>query len=1133
MQQKKIFTEGVNSDTTSEMLPDGSDRFRLNVRALSSNNSTVGAIETVNGNTLVNYTLPVGGTYTVIGSREYTVKNKIYYFVYCTTAANNIILQYDSVTNAVTKVLQHAGLNFSPNYLINSINFVELDVDSNLMYWTDNYNEPRKINIEKGIYYSAGNYTLGYPNTFDITWINRIKMPPAAPTAVWSNDSSLTTNKLYKKNYTFKLRYVFDDKEVSAFSPISPYAWPEVLYLTTNTTKDYYTQNNQIVVGFNSGSGIVKKIQIAAKETNDTDYFLLTELDKEISGYADNTNYSFIFSNEGLYIPIEVNESIKLFDNVPQLSQTHDIISGNRIADGNIVEGYDSVDISMELTLDYVTIDNSQPNPKPITDASYLKSGGSYVFGVVYYDAFNRSGTTNINSGTKLDVPFLSETSYTPAIVNSAPDVRWDIYNEAPSWATHYQILRSKNNAVSKYFQFVAEAVYYYDAATNSTIVDPTIFPSGQLNIQIANIIGIYKTSYPNSILVYDFTKGDRIRFIANPPYIQSPYPAPPPPIVNGTPYAFTGPSASSPYGVLPDVVNLPYLDYEIVSFDVASQTVSVKIDGSAVIPLSDLILPGALYEIYTPAKQTEIQYQIMHEIGEVHDITVDANGRYIHEGTSGNQKIVDSASSTYAAPNLTMAVPTGHGLINGDKVKVIITATGAYAYGVITVSAANSITIDTTTGSYTGAASNLASVIYKSAYGNFTSGDSFRPYQDMPYRISGVTPSGYPSAANYSWYCHVENMNVNNFYNSKDWDYGRPNRYDPDYRQINRKSTIVYSESFIPETNINGLSSVFDTSFETYQDKFGGIYKLYSEDQSLIMFQELKISRIPVQQVIYNDLQGGNTVGASATVLSSQPIYYAGEFGIGKHPESFAVYGNAKYGIDIARGAVWRLSIDGLTPISKTGFMDNYITDKSQEILAQASKVNIFGGYDSKFNEYIIAFNAYGAASAETLAWNERANAWSSFYSYNPETIATKGTGIVTFKAGKIYIHNTNAIQANFYGVQYYPEIWAVLNANPSNVKVFEALSQETLDAWEVYSITNDDGQLSNLIVSDFTEIENLQYAPLWRDSNTPNVTNPLIEGDSMRSTVFLCKFRRTNTAYNKIFAINFNYIISNLHNR
>jgi hypothetical protein len=377
--------------------------------------------------------------------------------------------------------------------------------------------------------------------------------------------------------------------------------------------------------------------------------------------------------------------------------------------------------------------------------------------------------------------------------------------------------------------------------------------------------------------------------------------------------------------------------------------------------------------------------------------------------------------------------------------------------------------------------------------------------------------------------------MSASNLWGSKAYDYARPGRVDANAKRITRPSTIYYSQQFIPETFINGLSTVYDTSFESYKQNYGGIYKLFAEDQRLIMFQELKIGSIPVAQIIYNDLSGDNTVGASEKVMSPQAIYYQGEIGIGRNPESFAVYANAKYGIDVNRGIVWRLSVDGLTPISDTAFMHNYFTDKCKAILKTPLQSKIYGVYDVKFQEYIISFSQTGEVSPETLAFNEKENSWSTFYSFVPENMCQSNTGIVSFKNGSLWNHNENSTYNNFYGVQGVSEFWVYCNENPSNVKILEAVSEETDSPWGVYEITTPSGQLSNLIVDDFQEKEDNQYAPVWKDVNTPNLVpgTELFEGDVMRGRTFLLKFRKTGSDYNKIFAVNFIYIISNLHNK
>lgn len=1144
LQQKKIFTGGMNSDTTDELMPEGMDRYRLNVRVLSSDGDSVGAIETVNGNTLVSLALP-SGTNKVIGAFEYAKGNKVYYFVY-NSSNNHSIREYDIATNTIATVLQSSLLAFNSSYLITGIDVVELNSTNHLLYWTDNLNEPRKINIEKGKYYTQGNYTLGYKTPFDAAWIRRIKTPPAAPTVAWSNDATRIVNYLFNKNYQFKLQYIHDDNDVSSFSPFSSYVYPTADYVENNCDDDY-THYNTMVITFNSGSSIVKKVKIAAKEMNSTDFVEIVTLDKAEMGFADDTNYTYTFFNDGVYLPIDVRESIKLFDNVPLKSKGQAILPGNRIADSLITEGYDPVTIDLKMTLGFQNVHNST-DPGPLTLGSYLKSGGKYKYGIVYYDHSNRSGVTNVNSGeydtlqsngcygTFLYVPFYTENAYTGAGTDTAPEVTWEIFNSPPSWATHYQILRSKNTAIKKYLQFTAEVVRYYDK-NGAEIADPTVTAPFTCDVYYTNMFGTgarYPQEYPQSKLVYDYAVGDRIRFISNAPYVTTPY-------GGAVPYALPA-GTSTTYGAFPDVINLDYNDYEIINstYHFSNRIITFKMNAQApLVAGTNLIMPGCLYEIYSPALSQDDDLEIMYEIGECFDISTDSFGHAIHKGLTVDQKIVSATSTSKVGFVLTMAVPTGHGLALTNSVKVIGTNNAWSVYGTVTASAANSVDV-TFTGSIFGTYAATASTIVKSAKGIFRSGDSFRPYQNMAWLMNGAVKSGFGGSTVYRRYCVVENMNLNNFTSYKSYDYARPNRIDPDYKQITRPSTIYYSEQFVPETFINGLSTVYDTSFETYEDKYGGIYKLYVEDQRLICFQELKVGALPVNQVIYNDLQGMTTVGAAPEILNTQMMYFAGEFGIGKNPESFAVYGNAKYFFDVRRGTACRLSVDGITPISSVYFLHNNTTDQCEEMLKSTSVVPVFGVYDVKFKEYVIAIPAFSNRDrdnnpAVTLAFNEANNAWTTFYSYKPDYMCGAGMNILSFKAGALYTHNTNTTQNNFYGVQYDSRIHSIMNDNPSNVKVLQAISEECDSVWYVSKVINPMGQESNIISADFEEKEGNQYAPFLRDLNTPNLAagTALFEGDPLRDRVFEVQLIYDGTAYTKLFAINYLYQLSNRSNK
>lgn len=1228
----------MNSDSSEELMPQGQDRYRLNCRVLSNQDGNIGNITTVNGNTLTSFSLPLGNNI-VIGSKEYPLGKKVYYFVYNSTNLHSI-LEYDSVANTIAKVFQDGIvgnaaniLNFDKDHLITGINIIELTADAHLLCWTDNFNEPRKINIEKGkLYISSGGTDInGYINSpgigFDPRIIYIIKQPPLlCPESRWlgslSNEagfraetstsvsigavmldkvpfdlviygapefnvstfewtvattgyykvetyvgvstlappappgtgnlyiykngvplttlvmsviddtyhyyditennilliagdvlsvyvgyidinydagdafsfftatylgSATSTNHLFKKLFQFKHKFIYDDYEESAYSPISVYAFPET---TGDPSKpdDIVLQYSILNVTVQTGSSIVKKIRVVAKEVNSANFSLIAEFDKSELIIADNSTYTFPFINDGNYVPIEINDSIKLFDSVPLLAQTQEFFFSNRMVWGLITEGYDNVPIDMNIRIYHDTFIASINN-NHFPNQSFLKSSGVYTVGIVYYDTLgNRSGVANIvhgkstelqpngTYGTTMYIPFLTDPNYAPgvttALMNNIPKVDCEIYNNPPTWATHYQIVRSKNLSVSKYLQFTAKAVTY---------------TGNNIELIVNNIYTDYKTAYPLSTLDYGFTKGDRIRFIA--PRASS--------TTIGTPFFFN--------------------DSEIIDFDEGTGKLIVRDNFSA----PSGMVAGVLFEIYTPSLQIINDNELVFEFCEINDIGTDVHGNLIHNGAL-NQLIVQSTSSTNGSPLIVAQVSVGHGLTVARKVKII--GIGWSTYGVISISNVTNVTIDYSGQVITGTYNSTTSTIIEGAIINIESGDCFRRKQDNIYGAGDTLT------------INVEAMNASNMFASLAWDYGRPNRIDANNRQVTRPATLIYSQQLVPETFINGLSSVFDTNFETYESKYGGIYKLYAKDQTLIMFQELKVAPIPILQNVFSGTQGGTVVGTSTQVLSPSVQYYTGEYGIGRNPESFAVYGNSIYFMDVNSCTPLRLSRDGLTPLSDEGFMGNYFLQKCSQVLSVPFQVKVYGTYDLEFGEYIISFEDVEGSPGETIAFDEGNNTFNTFYSYLPENMCWSGAGLLSFKNGALWVHNSNTIQNNFYGVQYTSDLWTILNDNPENEKIFTAIEETSKEVWTVPSISNIDGQESNLIESDFQQKEQQQqYAAVWKDVNTPNLVSgtELFNGDPMRSRTFLIKLRYSGTTFSRLYSLNLRYIISNLHNR
>ena len=90
-----------------------------------------------------------------------------------------------------------------------------------------------------------------------------------------------------------------------------------------------------------------------------------------------------------------------------------------------------------------------------------------------------------------------------------------------------------------------------------------------------------------------------------------------------------------------------------------------------------------------------------------------------------------------------------------------------------------------------------------------------------------------------------------------------------------------------------------------------------------------------------------GNPQLVSTNAVLGQAVPFVGDYGISKNPESFAKDAYRAYFTDKQRGAVLRLSMDGLTPISDAGMRD-YFRDN---LVDKAEFIGSFDNYNKHYN--------------------------------------------------------------------------------------------------------------------------------------------------------------------------------------
>ena len=339
-----------------------------------------------------------------------------------------------------------------------------------------------------------------------------------------------------------------------------------------------------------------------------------------------------------------------------------------------------------------------------------------------------------------------------------------------------------------------------------------------------------------------------------------------------------------------------------------------------------------------------------------------------------------------------------------------------------------------------------------------------------VPTGVAGSYPvftAGNTDEAN-SW--AIEEARIRGGYNNTNIDYGvKAYLVEDEPNSSVRFNSMIYSGIFNSRTGINNTNqfSVGTDITKSADPINGSIQKLYAEDTALLIFQQDKISRAPIDKDVIYNAEGGGSLTASNMVIGDI-IPYAGEYGISNNPESFAVYGYRKYFTDKNRNAVLRLSRDGMTEISQYGMID-YFRDQFGTLDTQTyGKGKAIGAYDIYNKQYVLSLQQSPVAAdgvvnpsptTATLAFDERVLGWTSFFSYAPDQTLSLQNNYYSFKNGGLYKHyDLSQTRNTFYKniATGLPEVFDssikfVFNPQVSASKVFKTVNYEGGNGWEV----------------------------------------------------------------------------------
>jgi len=344
----KLIPQYLNLDDDERILKSYEMVNALNVRISHEEDGDAGVIKNVEGNTPISPkdsevdALPTSGMNRCIGVCTSEAHKCVYFFIYNSNGSHGIYRYIASPgtedSNVFEKVYENAVLNFNMQSFIKA----DLVVNQNgehLLYFTDNRNEPRKLNATRAL---AGGYRATINNGSFAEredYLSVCKRPPMDPPALeFKTNESRRVNRIKNNLFQFAYQYVYDDGEYSALSPVSKLAIAGTHTSSTGESIVTTPKNNEIEVTMASSSGPVEKIILYVRSGNSGYYSKVTELKNN----PDAAYETFMFANDGVYIQASDADTQKTYDSVPQRAATQ-VFSNNRLFYGNYVEGYDNI----------------------------------------------------------------------------------------------------------------------------------------------------------------------------------------------------------------------------------------------------------------------------------------------------------------------------------------------------------------------------------------------------------------------------------------------------------------------------------------------------------------------------------------------------------------------------------------------------------------------------------------------------------------------------------------------------------------------------------------------------------------------------------------------------------------------
>lgn len=537
-----------------------------------------------------------------------------------------------------------------------------------------------------------------------------------------------------------------------------------------------------------------------------------------------------------------------------------------------------------------------------------IKMGSSFKVGIMYEDYDGRKSLTYTVDALVVNVNTINQYGQAdPTNPYQTTTVTLTINHKPPIWARYYQIVRSRDLTYGNYIQLLIQKAVDVQATNNDEYIDLVI-----------GSLFTYQAIHKNTTLKYNFTKGDRIRFIKK---INTSDPQP----------------ANDVYYDFYETEIISYINPVIQQKDEnitlnGTDTVTVAVSSADNIG-SILRVDGIEREII--AAPTGSTYQLNNTLagGGDNGLTSIVKPYYEIENRNGVLRIKKPSTPTIIDFSVVEVYTPS---ISGDLLGAKQFFEFGYKFPIIDFGTDNRI--------HAGNSQNQTDVL--PAIVKIANGTAYVRNREMPTNNAVDNVQVVIST--------IEDPSFSDFYISNLNDNGRENAEDTGTGVVHFGSRFRYSNNFIEDTRINGLNDFDNSDREDYNDKYGDVKRTVFDENRIYTYKELKTAWIPVLQNIITQANGETILGLSSKLLNNMQ-YFAWDGGVGSNPEAFTENGTSKYHGSPNSGVIIRLGGNGEIPISEVYQVDNAI----RGLLRQSSnnKGKIYFGYDRLNGNLIVSF--------------------------------------------------------------------------------------------------------------------------------------------------------------------------------